>query len=199
MATKKRICKASRRSAGHEGEPCKMPAVEGSDYCKYHGGGSVGKKTGKGRPKGLPKTGGGLPPKGNQNAKKHGGYSTRLEPEEQARYESIRSRYTEGFESLTEIDKDCIHRLAMFQVKLESALEKGAPGESLEPLQRMIHRELKALQATREAKDNTGQTGNSPAEVVAALLMKVQAAQGPKPIGALAYDPDVIDVEAKEV
>ena len=198
MAEEKRRCKSFSRRTG---EPCKNWAVPGSDYCKFHGGGALGNKGGRGRKKGMPKVegSGSGPSEGNQNAKKHGAYSTRLQPGERVRYESIRARYEEGFENLTEIDQDCLHRLAMFQVKLESALENGAPGEALEPLQRMIHRELKALQATREAKDMTTFTGNSPAEVVAALLMKVRAVEEPKHVNVLTHDSDVIDVEAKPV
>ncbi len=196
MAVKRRKqqCTAKAKSTG---ERCRRWAVNGSNVCRLHGAG--GDRSKAGRPKGHPKTGGGPPPEGNLNAKKHGAYSARLQPEEQPRYESIRSRYEGGFENLSEIDKDCIHRLAMFEVKLETALESGAAGDALEPLQRMIHRELKALQATREAKDTSIATGNSPAEVVAALFMKAQRLGIESDTVQALPDPDVIDVDVVEV
>lgn len=199
----KRICKGFRRSAGHEGEPCKMPAVEGSDYCKYHGGGAVGKKTGKGRPKGSPKPkgSGGPPPKGHTNSVKHGAYSARLLPDEQERYEEIKARFLKelGSTDLSAADERLIHQLAAVSAKFDVALEKGAPPDALTHLSRLVMDHLRELKATRASKDHSGLTGNSPAEVVAALLMKVSAVEGPQPLGALEHDPDVIDVEAKAV
>ena len=199
----KRICKGFKRSKGHEGEPCKMPAVEGSDYCKFHGGGAVGKKTGKGRPKGCakPKGSGGPPPKGNHNALKHGAYSPRMLPDEQDRYEAIKARFEKelGSTNLSAADERLIHQLAAVSAKFDVALEKGAPPDALTHLSRLVMDHLRELKATRASKDTTGLTGNSPAEVVAALLMKVRAVEEPKPVNTLTYDHNVIDVEVKLV
>ncbi len=200
---KKRICKGFRRSAGHEGEPCKMPAVEGSDYCKFHGGGAVGKKTGKGRPKGSPKPkgSGGRPPKGHTNSVKHGAYSARLLPDEQERYDAIKSRFLKelGSTNLSAADERLIHQLAAVSAKFDLALEKGAPPDALTQLSRLVMDHLRELKATRASKDNNTLTGNSPAEVVAALLMKVRAVEEPKTVHALEHDPNVIEVKAKVV
>jgi hypothetical protein len=193
----KRICKGFRRSAGHEGEPCKMPAVEGSDYCKYHGGGAVGKKTGKGRPKGSPKpkNSGGPPPKGNQNARKHGAYSARLLPDEQAVYEQIKAQFaTElGADNLTASDQRLIHQLAVVSAKFDSAVENGAPPDALHTLNRMVLDLLRELKATRASKDSGALIGNTPADVMAALFLKVTGGQQPDPVDR------AIPIEAKVV
>ena len=196
----KRICKGFRRSAGHKGEPCKMPAVEGSDYCKYHGGGAVGKRTGKGRPKGSPKTEGSNSfDKGNTQAVKHGAYSPRLLPEEQPIYEAYLDEYMKDVQNPSVTDRRALERLSVLETKWHTAVTQGAPPDALDILHRLLHRELKTLQVTRESKDNTGLTGNSPAEVVAALFMKVRAVDAPRQVNMLTHDPDVIDVEVKPV
>jgi len=191
-------CAAKSKSTGRR---CKNPAAWGFSVCRLHGAHPPnGRKAG--RPKGIskPKGSGGPPPRDNQNAKKHGAYSTRLSPEEKAGYESIRTRYEKGFNNLSEIDRDCIHRLVLFEMKLESAIESGAPGDALEPLQRMIHRELKVLQATREAKDANVMTGNSPAEVIAALFVKARrlGLEG-RGVPVLPGDSEIIDAEVVEI
>lgn len=200
MKKEKRICKGFRRSKGHEGEPCKMPAVEGSDYCKFHGGGALGNKGGRGRKKGSPKPeGSGSFKKGHTDSVKHGAYSPRLLPEEQPIYEAYLEEYLKDVQNPSVTDRRALERLAVLETKWHTAVTQGAPPDALDILHRLLHRELKALQVTRESKDNTGLTGNSPAEVVAALLMKVQAVEEPRKVNALTHDPDVIDVEAKPV
>lgn len=176
------------------GQRCRNQSVPGSNYCKFHGGGAVGNKGGGRRGKPKPPGSGGPPPKGSANALKHGIFSARLPEGERGRYEELRASYEELFCDANAIDKDCIHRLAMFQTKLEVAIEKGAPGDSLEALHRMIHREMKALQATRESKDSSKSTGTSPAEVIAVLLSQAkERAALPRP------RVEVIDVESREV
>ncbi len=198
IKAKKKICKGFRRSAGHKGEPCKMRAVEGSDYCKYHGGGAVGKKTGKGRPKGSPKPKGSNSfKKGHTKSIKHGAYSPRLLPEEQPIYEAYLDEYMKDVQNPSVTDRRALERLAVLETKWHTAVTQGAQPDALDILHRLLHRELKALQVTRESKDNTNLTGNSPAEVVAALLMKVRAVDEPRQVNALEHDPDVIDVEVK--
>ena len=167
-------CKATRRSAEHWGEPCKNRPVAGSDYCKFHGGASVGKKTGKGRPKGSPKPeGAGGRPFGNQNALKHGAFSTRLLPDEQPAYEHFLEEYLSDVPNPSVTDRRALERLAVLEAKWHMAVMKNAPGEALETLQRLLHRELKVLQVTRESKESRQGTGNTPAEIMATLLMAV--------------------------
>ena len=192
-------CKATRRSAEHWGEPCKNRPVAGSDYCKFHGGASVGLKNGKGRPKGSPKPeGAGGRPLGNQNALKHGAYSARLAPDELPLYEAIKSRFTEelGKDNLSASDERLIHQLAVLSAKFDTAVEKGAPPEALNMLNKTILDLLRELKATRASKDLGPQGGNTPAEIMATLLMAVAERKElteksePKPV-AQAELPDV--------
>ena len=188
MTDQRKRCQATRRSAEHKGEPCKNWAVPGSDYCKFHGGGSVGKKTGKGRPKGCkkPEGAGGPPPTGNQNARKHGAYSARLMPDEQAVYEEIKAQFeTElGADNLTASDQRLIHQLAVVSAKFDLASEKGAPPDALQMLNRMVLDLLRELKATRATKDGGSLTGSTPAEVMAALFMKITSGKQPDPAAA---------------
>ncbi len=78
-------------------------------------------------------------------------------------------------------------------------MTKGAPPDALDILHRLLHRELKALQVTRESKDTSLSTGNSPAEVVAALFMKAQRLGIESDAVQALPDPDVIDVDVVEV
>ena len=187
----KKQCKAKSKQSGVR---CKNWAVPGYEVCHFHGAG--------GRPKiKRPAGAGGPPPKGNHNALKHGAYSARLLPDEQARYDEIKDRFLKelGASNLSAADERLIHQLAAVSAKFDVALEKGAPPDALAQLSRLVMDHLRELKATRASKDNTGLTGNSPAEVVAALLMKVRAVDGPQQVNALEHDPNVINVEAKPV
>ena len=177
MAKKKKDdvrCKGTRRSAEHWGEPCGNRPVPGSDYCKFHGGASVGLKNGKGRPKGTPKPkGAGGRPIGNNNARKHGAFSPRLLPEEQPAFEHFLEEYLRDVHNPSVTDRRALERLAVLEAKWHMAVMKDAPGDALETLQRLLHRELRVLQVTRESKENRHGTGNTPAEIMANLLMTV--------------------------
>jgi hypothetical protein len=178
------------------GERCRNPAVTGYTVCFHHGAnpGNPGGRE-KGCDNSRSRSGGA--PSGNVNGLKHGAYSARLPEEQRDRYEELSRSYTQVFDSTNAIDRDCIHRLALFQVKLELAIENGAPGDALEALQRMIHRELKALRATRESKDTNRSTGTTPAEVMGALLARVRerGLLPPPP----AVEAEIIDAEVVEV
>jgi|GEM_PF-2942016 len=167
-----RICKSTRRSEGHKGEPCGARAVPGSDYCRFHGGGAVGKKTGKGRPKGCDN---GATP-GNTNAVKHGAYSSRLLPDEQERYEEIKKRFELelGGTELSASDERLIHQFAAVSAKFDVALEKGAPPDALNTLNRMSLELLRELKATRASKAPQQLVVGSPAQFAGALLARMQ-------------------------
>lgn len=176
------------------GEQCRNWAVQGYNVCYFHGAG--------GRPPiKKPEGAGGPPPKGNTNAVKHGAYSARLLPDEQERYDAIKERFEKelGTDNLSAADERLIHQLAAVSAKFDVALEKGAPPDALTHLSRLIMDHLRELKTTRASKDNTALTGTSPAEVVAALLMKVRAVEEPKPVNALAHDPNVIEAKAVPV
>ena len=154
------------------GERCGAPAVTGYNVCYHHG---ANLKNPGGRPKGCKKpAGSGAPPWGKQNALKHGAYTPRLQPGEQPMYEALLAEYMEDVPNPTVTDRHAISRLAVIETKWHTAVTQGAPADALDVLHRLLHRELKALQITRESKDSSANQGNSPAEVVATLLMKVR-------------------------
>jgi len=202
MADAKRRCKGTSRQTG---EPCKNRAFKGSDYCRFHGAQALGNKGGakKGTPK--PPGAGGPPPKGNTNGVKHGGYSARLLPDEQEHYERIKATFEEelgGEEKLSASDRLLIFRLATNGAKITVATEKGAPADALIPLQRMELELLRELKTTRASKDGGSAMGNSPAEVVGALLAKIrerQALAPPRqPVQAQVIDVEVVEVETDD-
>jgi hypothetical protein len=196
MTEPKRLCKGKKRSTG---EPCRNRAFKDSDYCLFHGAQALGNKGGKGRPKGSPKPpGAGGPALGNTSGVKHGAYSSRLPPEERALFERHLEEYLADVPNPSATDRHALERLAILETKWQVAVTTGGTtADALDVLHRLLHRELKALQVTRESKDTARTSGTTPAEVMAALLMKVReraALAPPQPVEA-----EVIDVEAVEV
>ena len=155
----RKLCKATRRSTGHIGEPCKNRAVPGSDYCKFHGGGAVGKR-------------------------KHGAYTLNLSPEEQASYDRLFAELAEPLGDLDPYDRRLIHLLALLSVKVDSAVCANAPPEAVTPYARLALEHMRELKATRATKDGGNLTGSTPAEVMAALFMKVTGGRQPDPVAA---------------
>jgi len=137
---------------------------------------------------------GGPPPKGNQNARKHGAYSARLLPDEQEHFDRIKAAFEEelgGSDKLSASDRLLVFRLATNGAKITVATEKGAPPEALIPLQRLELELLRELKTTRASKDGGSSMGTSPAEVMAALIARVRERQ--------ALPARVIDAESVEV
>jgi len=133
---------------------------------------------------------------------KHGAYSARLLPDEQPYFEKIKEAFeTElgGEEKLSASDHLLIFRLAMFGAKITVATEKGAGPEAIVPLQRLELELLRELKTTRASKDGGSAMGNSPAEVVGALLAKIRERQALAPPPPQPVQVDVIDVDAVEV
>jgi hypothetical protein len=195
MKKEKRICKGMSRL---KNRPCRNEAVPGSDYCKFHGGGSVGGPGGKGRPKGSPKpAGAGGPAIGNTSGLRHGAYSSKLPPEEREVFEEILEAYLADVPNPSVTDRRALERLAILETKWQVAVTQGAPADALDVLHRLLHRELKALQVTRESKDTARTSGTTPAEVVASLLLKIRERQAllPTPVAQA----QVIDAEMVEV
>ena len=134
----------------------------------------MGKKNGKGVPKGTPRPkGAGGRPVGNHNALKHGAFSPRLLPDEQPAYEHFLEEYLRDVHNPSVTDRRAVERLAVLEAKWYMAVMKNAPGDALETLQRLLHRELKVLQVTRESKESQHGSGNTPAEIMATLLLQV--------------------------
>lgn len=191
----KRICKGNSRRTGL---PCRNKAVPGSDYCKFHGGGALGNRGGGRKGQRKPPGSGGPPPKGNVNGMKHGAYSTRLPPDEQGVFEKYLAEYLEDVPNPSVTDRRALERLAILETKWHVAVTIGAPADALDVLHRLLHRELKALQVTRESKDTARTSGTTPAEVMAALLMRVKERAESDKSRALP-GPTVIDAEVVEV
>ena len=186
-------CKATTKSTGQR---CGNPAVTGYDVCRLHGANA---KNRGGRKKGCDnsKSRMGGAPKGNTNGVRHGVYSTRLPPEERELFEQHLEQYLADVPNPSVTDRHALERLAILETKWQVAVTQGAPADALDVLHRLLHRELKALQVTRESKDTARTSGTTPAEVMAALLMKVReraALAAPQPMEA-----EVIDVDAVEV
>ena len=188
----KNISKRCKAKCKRTGEQCQNPAVTGYDVCYFHG---ANPKNRGGRKKGSkasdhPRKG----PVGKQNALKHGAYSPRLSPEELPVYEQFLSDYLEDVPNPSVTDRRALERLAVLETKWHTAVSQGAPPDALDVLHRLLHRELKALQVTRESKDTTSTAGTTPAEVVASLLMQVQErAIETRRSPALSSDDDVVD------
>jgi len=141
---------------------------------------------------------GGPPPKGNQNARKHGVYSSKLPPEEREIFEQHLEQYLSDVPNPSVTDRRALERLAILETKWQVAVTQDAPADALDVLHRLLHRELKALQVTRESKDTARTSGTTPAEVMAALLMKVKeraALAPPQPEEVQIIDAEVVDVD----
>jgi len=200
------ICKGFSRTTGL---PCKNHAVDGSDYCKFHGGGAVGKKTGKGVPKGTPKPpgSGGPPPRGSTHSITYGAYTSKMPPEMRALREELVIEYFSAVDNPTKIDKMTLERAASLETKLAFALDDPeCPASTIDILTRVLHRELKSLKITREQQE-TSSSGTTPVEVIAAIMKKVEArrkqlaergrleAPMPAPSSPVPARREVIDVE----
>jgi hypothetical protein len=195
MTEVRKKCRGKKRSTG---EPCGNWAFPGSDYCMFHGAQALGNKGGKGRPKGSPKPAGsgGPPPTDNTNSIRHGAYSSKLPPEEREVFEQILEAYLADVPNPSVTDRRALERLAILETKWQVAVTQGAPADALDVLHRLLHRELKALQVTRESKDTARASGTTPAEVVASLLLKIRDRQGMLPVSAA--QAQVIDAEMVE-
>jgi len=175
--------------------------VPGSNYCIFHGGGALGNSGGakKGHKK-VPGSGG-PPPLGNTNGLRHGAYSSRLPKEEVPLYEEILEGYLRDVPNPSVTDRRALERLAILETKWQVAVTTaGTPADALDVLHRLLHRELKALQVTRESKDTARTSGTTPAEVVASLLLKIRERQAllppppPEPAEAQVIEAEVVDV-----
>ena len=185
----KKRCHAKSK---HSGKQCSSWAVHGYTVCRMHGaGGATPEAEAKerrtlipGGPPGTPPPP--RPPLGHQRARKHGAYSARLLPDEQEVYEQVKAQFEAelGTENLSASDQRLIHQLAVFSAKFDCASGKDAPGEALQVLSRQVVEHLRELKATRATKEGGPSTGNTPAEVLAALYLKVTSARAIDPVAA---------------
>jgi hypothetical protein len=124
-----------------------------------------------------------------------------LPPEERPIYEQLLEEYLRDVPNPSVTDRHALERLAMLETKWQVAVTTpGTPADALEVLHRLLHRELKSLQVTREAKDTSRTSGTTPAEVVASLLLKIRERQGLLPAPApQSEDAEVVEAEVVEV
>lgn len=183
----KATCIGTKRETG---EPCKHKAEPGSKFCRYHGGNN---KHSAGRPpesvKGLVHS-----HPGNLHGYRHGAYSARLPDDEMPLFKAILADYSKDIEKPTTADTMGLQRLALFETKLQRAVEVGAPPDACEVLSRLVHQELKALKLTRATKDGGTSLGKTGAEVIQALLARAAAVrdvalEGPPVSGRLLEAP----------
>jgi hypothetical protein len=193
LANLKNRCTAHSKKTG---ERCQNPAVTGYTVCMHHGANPNNRG---GRPKGSKKVpgSGGPPPTGNTSGLRHGAYSSKLPPEEREVFEQILEAYLADVPNPSVTDRRALERLAILETKWQVAVTQGAPADALDVLHRLLHRELKALQVTRESKDTARTSGTTPAEVVASLLLKIRDRQAMLP--AADARAQVIDAETIEV
>ncbi len=168
-------CQALSRQSGQR---CKLRRIPPSKFCKFHGGqnvGGPGNRQAKGVPKGTPKppgSGRGAP-KGSARAMTTGVATTKMPAHLVELRETILAGYMRDVEAPNFADSMALGRAASIEAKFQGAIEDpDCPASTLDTLHRILHRELRALKATREMREQTA-TGTSPAEVVAAILVKV--------------------------
>jgi len=172
MTFSARRCKARSKSTHKR---CRQPAIEGSDFCRLHGGvkaeGSA-KANPVGKPKEKEKGKQGSPgaPRQNINALKHGAYSPRLSPEEEPIYEEKRKAFTEALGTVDVFDEQIVHFLALISTKVDQAVMKGAEHAAYGGMIKQILDLMKELKATRASRDRlTDGQGLTYADLFAAM------------------------------
>jgi len=130
---------------------------------------------------------------------KHGAYSSRLPEEQVPLFEEILAEYMTDVPNPSVTDKMALVRLATYETKLRYAVQANGPPDALDLLDRLLNRTLTALQVTRESKDTARTSGTTPAEVMAALLMRVKERTAELEKDRVLPAPVVIDGEAVEV
>ena len=164
-------CKARCKSTGKQ---CKNPAVKGFDVCRMHGAHTNGSKRPGRKPgsKKPPGSGRGAE-RGNTRAMTTGVATLKMPAHMEELRQMYVERYRRAVDSPDPFDIDALERAAGLQAKFAFAVsDPDCPASTLAVIHRTLHKELRALRATRETREQTS-TGTSPAEVVGAILAKV--------------------------
>ena len=172
-------CQAKSKRSGRR---CKNPAMKGKRVCRLHGGLSLSgeartEKQKANRPPAAGKVNGGSFKKGNQAARKHGAYTTRLSPEETERVEQLRADFSLELglvEELTPFDDLLIKMAAVSLVKAETATLGDAPGRVLLRWHRMGMECLRALRATRATRNKSAGVEHTPEQTLSAMVEKIR-------------------------
>ena len=185
----KKRCKAKSKRTG---EQCKNWAVRGYEVCYFHGAG--------GRPKIKPPPGGGRAPKGNQNARKHGAYTTKLLPAEQEEHKNLVKLFSDSLGSMDAFDEVLVDLLALYLTKVHSCTAAGAPAEAVAPWAKLAVEHMRELKATRASREPKQLVVGSPAQFAGDLLARIKERK-PELLEHVTYgngntsDSEVIDAE----
>ena len=162
------------------GKRCKNPAVRGKKVCRLHGGLSLSgdqrtEKQKANRPPAAGKVNAGSFKKGNQAARKHGAYTTRLSAEEKERVEQLRRDFSlelAAVDELTPFDDLLIKMASVFLVKTEMAILGDAPAKVMHQWHRMGMKCLRKLRATRATRNKN--VFHTPEQTLSAMVEKIR-------------------------
>ena len=164
------------------GKRCKNVAVRGKRVCRLNGGLSLSgedrtEKQQANRPPAAGKVNRGSFTKGNQAARKHGSYTSRLTPEEREEFERLVVEFTEESSRtapVTVFDSKLIEMAALACIKVETAAVQNAPGRITVLWDRLLMRCLRELRATRATRKTGPEIGHTSAEVMSLLLQQIK-------------------------
>lgn len=171
-----------RAKSKRTGKRCKNVAIRGKRVCRLHGGLSLSgenrtEKQKTNRPPAAGKVNRGSFQKGNQAARKHGAYTSRLTPEEREEIERLRAAFTEDAGKrgpVTAFDSQIIEMAAMASVKTHAAIIQDAPVRIGVFWSRLFLKCLRELRATRASRKTDTAIGNTYEEVMAAMLEQIK-------------------------
>jgi hypothetical protein len=152
-------CQATSEKTG---QPCRQPAMEGGEFCRFHARSAEPQPAAPAAPSdGDPPADGstrGAQP-GNRNARKHGGYALQLLPEEEAKYREKLDLFSRELGPHDAFDAQVLHVLSLVCAKLDAAAAEGAPVPVLVPLSTEILKLLRSLKETRDSRDPEDEEG----------------------------------------
>lgn len=106
-----------------------------------------------------------------------GAYLVTLGPQEQALFDEILAAYMAELEAPTPSERLAVIRLALYEMRCRLDAIAGAPVDALDVGSRLLQREAKALQMTRESQAGGKSLGKTAAEVIQALLERARDRQ----------------------
>jgi len=134
------------------------------------------------------------PPLGHQRARKHGGYSAKLEPDEVEVYEAVKSEFEEFLGDIDPADRRIIHQLEVVAAKFDGAAQKGAHGDVLSGLNRTVLELLRELKATRASREPQTLVVTTPAQLAAQMMTQIVARKpGLLPLPETPEDEVIVD------
>ena len=156
--------------------------MRGKRVCRLHGGLSLSgdertEKQKANRPPAAGKVNRGSFQTGNQAARKHGAYTSRLTPEEREEVERLRVAFTEESskkDRVTAFDAQLIYMAAFASIKTHAAVLQNAHARISGLWNRLFLRCLRELRATRASRGKDHGMGSTPVEVMNQLLEQIR-------------------------